>query len=380
MTSCRACGETTDPVFEMAPMPLAGAFAETAEDALAAERYPLTWARCRRCSLVNVWPDIPDDRIYATYSYAASDVPALVRHHEEYARFLKVFRGYIPSRILEIGGNDGVLLTRLPEEWDKVNVDPSDIAKTSKQLGYWLVNEPFTSELAGALGKFDLITSSNAFAHFSGIGDAWQGVKRALAPHGRFVIEVHDLEATLASSTWDTVYHEHKCEWSLDSLRAVGAMYGLRLVRVTRLPLHGGLIRAEFVHGTPPAHKPLRQDFKPLLRAYIRRKAPDLPDGWWAYGAAARATVYLNQLDLHPRVVIDGSPRRHGRWVPGVGVPIHPPERLDDVGWNSYVHYDQKVPPAVLITAWNHADDIKARHPDYQGRWVAAWDDHSSSA
>ena len=289
-------------------------------------------------------------------------MPGLVRHHAEFARYLKGFRGYSPIRFLEIGGNDGVLLTQLPDEWDKVNVDPSDIAVKRRKPGYSVLKAPFTDDLAGALGRFDLITSSNAFAHFSAIGDAWHGVKRALAPHGRFIVEVHDVEATLATGQWDTIYHEHACEWGIDSLRAVGAMYGLRLTRIERLPLHGGLIRAEFVHGSPSPHKPLRLDFKPLIRSYLKRKAPDLPKGWWAYGAAARATVYLNQMDLHPEYVVDGSPRRAGRYVPGVAVPILPPESFDDLE-----------PPAALITAWNHADDIKARHPDYQGRWVAAW-------
>ena len=46
--TCRACGGSTDPVFEMEPMPLAAAFAESREAALAAERHPLVWAACRR--------------------------------------------------------------------------------------------------------------------------------------------------------------------------------------------------------------------------------------------------------------------------------------------------------------------------------------------
>ena len=89
------------------------------------------------------------------------------------------------------------------------------------------------------------------------------------------------------------------------------------------------------------------------------RHRPDLPRGAAAYGAAARATVYLNQVETGVEYVVDGSPRRAGRFVPGVGIPIVPPEQFGN-------------PPACLITAWNHADDIKARHPEYD-RWVTAW-------
>lgn len=81
-----------------------------------------------------------------------------------------------------------------------------------------------------------------------------------------------------------------------------------------------------------------------------------------AYGAAARATVYLNQMPGLPiDYVVDGSPLRAGRFVPGLGIPVLTPDVFD---------IDR--PETTLITAWNHAADIRARHPDYEG-WVSAW-------
>jgi hypothetical protein len=58
------------------------------------------------------------------------------------------------------------------------------------------------------------------------------------------------------------------------------------------------------------------------------------------------------------QVVFDDSPRRAGRFVPGTGTPIR---AWADVG------------DRVLITAWNHAEDIKAAHPEFTGEWVTAW-------
>ena len=194
---CRACDGATDVVFEMAPMPLAGAFAETEVEARAATKYPLAWRRCRACGLVNVEPDIPDEVIYRTYSYAASSVPALVRHHADFARVLAA-RYRTPIRLAEIGCNDGVLLRQLPRSWDLVGIDPSDVARRNVS-GYQLINRPFTSDVARDIGTVDVVTSSNSFAHFSGIGDALAGVASMLRPGGEFWVEVHDLDATLAS-------------------------------------------------------------------------------------------------------------------------------------------------------------------------------------
>lgn len=346
---CKGCGHAGyETVFVMDPVPLAGAFAASQEEALSSRRYPLEWRRCTRCGLVNTWPDIDPALIFDSYSYHASDVPALRRHHADFADWLK--QDFDPLFHIEIGGNDGVLTRHL--SWRTFNIDPSDA---------WVgpgVNAPFTSALARTLPKADLVTSSNAFAHFPGIGDALDGVRHVLTRDGVFVMEVHDLDATLRGEQWDTVYHEHACEWDEDSLRNVGRLHGLRLEHVWRLPLHGGILRALFRPSIPrdPSDVPAR-DFTGLQRAYDTASAPPLPPGSIAYGAAARATVYLDHVRPSVDYVVDGSPRRAGRWVPGVGLPIKPPE-------------DFGSPPAVLITARSHERDIMARHPDYAGEWV----------
>lgn len=352
--NCRACGhDRLVTVFEMDPMPLAGAFATTREEAVKATRYPLEWRWCEQCGLINVWPDIPGDLIYADYSYRASDVPALVAHHSSFARWLS---GRFPgtTTVLEIGGNDGVLLSRLPRHWDKWNIDPSDVA--NEATGDWETVSREWPVFTDA--RADLIVTSNAFAHFSELDMGLAAVRAQLADDGRFVIEVHDLDATLASGQWDTVYTEHKVEWSSTSLMAACDMHGLELLHLERPPLHGGLIRAVFRKAEPRApQRPHRPSLTTLRRKYAQRH----PTGASvAYGAAARATVYLNQVPERLDYIVDGSPRRHGRYVPGTGTPIVPPAMLGN-------------PDRVLITAWDKAADIIAQHPGYRGEWVTAW-------
>jgi SAM-dependent methyltransferase len=362
--TCRACGSTRlTPVFEMEPMPLAAAYTATPEEARALPKYPLTWLWCARCGLVNVTPDIPDDELYRHYQYAASEVPALVRHHAAFADFLFARHGAEHS-ILDIGCNDGVLLREM-ETWERWGVDPSDIASEAQE-GWGLVNEPFRSGLFKT--QFDVITSSNSLAHFTDISDAIEGIREALAPGGVAYVEVHDLDATLRTGQWDTVYHEHKVEWSADSLRRAFAIHGLEMRTLAHLPLHGGLLRASFVRGRHhfPLSGPTMPDFAGLQASYNGRRDTDayraMSAGGDAYGAAARASVYLNQTGLTPRVIVDGSVRRQGRHIPGVGTQI-----LGPTLWEA-----MSAPPRTLITAWNHADDIKARHPEYDG-WVTAW-------
>jgi SAM-dependent methyltransferase len=325
-------------------------------------KYPLTWLLCHDCGLVNVSPDIPDDLIYRTYSYAASTVPALVRHHAEFASVLT--ERYGPRiRFLEIGCNDGVLLNQLPKTWDRAGVDPSDVAWAQADTAdYFLVGEPFQTDTFAA-DTFDVVTSSNAFAHFSGIADALDGVARVLKPGGEFWIEVHDLDATLATGQWDTIYHEHKVEWAMWSLSANLSARGLNVMEWSRPALHGGLLRARAVKdGVVWAHPALLHDYSSLRDSFLNRRTPPLIAHSAAYGAAARATVYLNQMpDLPIDYVVDGSPLRAGKFVPGLGIPVLSP----DV-------WEADRPETTLITAWNHQGDIRAKHPGYDG-WVTAW-------
>ena len=358
---CRACaGDRLDPVFGMSPMPLAGSFPATLEAAIAEPRYPLTWYWCADCGLVNVAPDIPSEAIFSTYSYAASTVPGLVRHHGEFAAWLAA-RHPGPTSVLEVGCNDGVLLRQLPRAWHKVGVDPSDVAAAAVDGSYLLVNAPFR----GGLGRFDVVVSSNTLAHLSDIGAALDAIRDSLAPGGRAYIEVHDLAATLASGQWDTIYHEHKAEWSVPALLVAGLRHGLALEAWEHRPLHGGLIRATFRADPPPIPTAVeRPDFSGLVATYAGRRDTaayrTMLAGGVAYGAAGRASVYLNQLpELPIRYVVDAAPLRAGRYIAGVGIPVVPPEDFGD-------------PDRALITAWNHAPDIMARHPDYH-RWVTAW-------
>src|SRR5438105_11161625 len=98
----------------MDPMPLAGLFCRTRDEAHAAPVFPLTWIRCGACGLVQVLEDVSDDILFQEYSYASSSVGGLVRHFEEYADFLaQRYGGSSAIALLEIGCNDGVLLRRL---------------------------------------------------------------------------------------------------------------------------------------------------------------------------------------------------------------------------------------------------------------------------
>lgn len=367
----------------MDPMPLAGVFCETAEEAARAAVFPLTWVQCSRCSLVQVLEDVEDSTLFRQYNYASSTVPGLVRHFEGFAALL---RSSYPAgtRFLEIGCNDGVLLNRLPRDWKLTGVDPSDVAtRFYNREQYTLLNAPFTVELVrqGQLEQnFNVVSGSNCLAHISDLKAVFEAAFLALAPGGHFWIEVHDLEALLRGCQWDTIYHEHKVEWSAAALQNCLAGAGFTLRSLERIPMHGGALRACFAKeqhavAAPVAGGDLGAPLESLHKAYLGRyeakaartllAAQKSGDRFAAYGAAGRANVYLNQMpELRFSYIIDESPLRMNKFLPGVGTPVTPPDRLlrDPVS-------------RCLITAWNYREDIVRKNPGFAGTWLTAFGD-----
>jgi SAM-dependent methyltransferase len=383
---CRGChaGHLTV-VFTMEPMPLAGQFCNTYEAALVAKRYPLTWVQCDACRLVQVAEDIPSSELFEVYNYSSSSVTPLVRHFTEYAKMLEANYGRdAVVNFLEIGCNDGVLLKQLSPNWSILGVDPSDVAaKASVNEGFPLANKCFTTEFVieqKLVGAVDVITGSNCLAHISDLFDVFRACALALRKDGELWIEVHDLDALLKANQWDTIYHEHKVEWSRESLAACVCRHGFELRDIYRLSLHGGLLRARFRRCDVASKFPKvitnnKLHLETLQKSYNERHtslaaqslAGTTAAGGHiaAYGASGRANVYLNQMPfLKFAFIVDESPLRIGKFLPCVGTPIV--DRAELVRSNA---------KKCLVTAWNYASEIRSKNRNFSGEWLTAFCD-----
>jgi len=279
-------------------------------------------------------------------------------------------------RILDIGGNDGSLLRLFKGE--KFNVEPTDAGQESTDDAFW-IREFWGEHTAKSIGpdSMDLILCTNVFAHADNLHNLALGVKLALAPKGLFVLEVQDRN----SLVFDTIYHEHVAYYTDKDIRNLLHLNGLKLIKVEKIPTHGGSIRCYAVHrdwtGSPfegelqldAAHK---DPYK--LQHEVQRQVVDLMrhvelrkfrgQRIWGIGAPSRATTLLHYTGLHYH--LDGVAEmadnpKVGLNMPGTRVPVKTDEDM---------LADR--PDAVVVLSWHLGDGIVKRLKDkgYRGEVI----------
>ncbi len=77
----------------------------------------------------------------------------------------------------------------------------------------------------------------------------------------------------------------------------------------------------------------------------------------WGYGAAGKATMWVNVCEMdYLEALVDASPLRFGKLMPGTHTPIVSPEE-----------FGRHQPDYVFVSAWNYLDAIRANEPEYAG-------------
>jgi SAM-dependent methyltransferase len=384
---CRACAEGPVRDFlDLGEMPLAGGFL-TEEQIPDEGRYPLRISVCEACSCVQITDPVDPSILFQDYSFKTGTIPGLVRHFDDYAGWLK--ERFDPQTVVEFGTNDGTLLAALEQRGVRsVGVDLSaNITEMGRQEGRDIITGAFAPAIVPELRErsdtFDVVTGSNVFPHNADPGAILDAALEVLSPKGVFVVEVMYAGDLLEQLQWDTLYHEHLTFYSLHTLAKLLDRYGLEVVEAERIPMHGGSLRAAAARKGEREVSPAVAD----LRAWEQAAGLNDPATWdrfgvdsrrrietfgetvrrlsqsasiWAYGAAGKATMWVNACGMdYLEAVVDASPLRAGKLMPGTHTPIVSPDE-----------FKRADPDYVFASAWNYLDAIRGNEPQYEGFWI----------
>jgi SAM-dependent methyltransferase len=390
---CRSCGESQlQNVLSLGRTPLANALLPREDLARAEEAFPLDLAFCPACSLVQIVETVPSEKMFRDYVYFSSFSEGMLKHAEEHVRrLIETAKLGKASLAIESASNDGYLLQNFVKAGVPVlGIEPArNIAKVAEGKGIRTRCEFFTRELASALPQADVVIANNVLAHVPDLNGFIAGIRTVLKPDGVATVEVPYVRDMVDHCEFDTIYHEHLSYFSVTALDALISRNGLVLDRVERLALHGGslllflrhrksdrstveaILREEAAWGVGQllpyrvmAHRVagMKESLRGLLsdlKGEGRRIA--------AYGAAAKGATLLNYFRIGTEwldYVVDRSPHKQGKFMPGSRLPIEPVERLVE-----------RKPDYVLLLAWNFADEILRQQEAYRrsgGRFIVA--------
>ncbi len=381
--TCAACGyDDLEMFLDLGLSPIADAYTSTPNEA--SPRYPLQVAVCTGCWLVQLLEVVDHTTLFGTgYSFYSSASAPLSDYHGRYAEqviYNSIGRG--KGLVLEVGCNDGDLLRHFDAAGFKtLGVDPAGgPVAVARDRGLNVLDQPFGSKIAeeilGNNGAASIVIANHVLAHVESVSDVIEGISGLLADDGVAFIEVQYLPDLLVNNAFDLVYHEHRNFFSLTSLDHAMRQWGLHINSVQLTDRQGGSLRvtASKRAGNPwSEHIGAKESWLRQVGVYrgFQGRVERIHERLLAtiaecgrpvlgYGAPAKATTLLNYCNLTARevpFVIDSTPAKQGRYIPGTGIEIIRPMSLE--GQDS-----------VLLLAWNYAPQIIRNHSEYDGRWI----------
>lgn len=356
--------------------------------------YPAEVLYCSNCHLVQLGLIVDPQVIFPKeYPYTSGTTKVLRENFadlgQEARKMINLSSGNL---VLDIGSNDGTLLSNFKDYTRVLGITPEDIGKLAIQRAIPTILDYFREEVVEKVkknyGRPKLITAANVFAHIEDVNSVLKNIKTLLRPEGVFISESHYLYPLMKTYQYDTIYHEHLRYYSLTSLNYLLRNHGFEIFHAKQLPTHGGSIRVYAAKkGLFPVNKSVSQilsmekqtvtNIKNLLKfkndvvlsklklfklvLEIKKKGEHI----FGISAPSRASTLINYVGLDQDILdcvveIKGS-YKIGKYIPGTLIPI-----LDEKELFS------KQPEYALLLSWHIAKELmpKLRANGFKGRFI----------
>ncbi|MFI4981562.1 MAG: methyltransferase domain-containing protein [Nevskiales bacterium] len=382
--NCRFCAAALTHSFcNLGMSPLSNSYLSADQLSARESFYPLHAYVCEKCLLVQLEEFESPEAIFSDYAYFSSYSSSWLRHAEDYANMMIArFRLDATQRIVEIASNDGYLLQYFKQRGIPVlGIEPAaNVARVAEEKGIPTRVQFHGTESARHLvdegQSADLLLGNNVLAHVPDLNDFVAGMKVLLKEDGIITMEFPHLLRLMQENQFDTIYHEHFSYFSLLMVNQLFAQHELRLFDVEELKSHGGSLRIFACHAENSKQpdsgrvaqiigaecaagldrietyaafaEQVRETKRQLLEFLIaaRRAGKSVV----AYGAAAKGNTLLNYCGIRDDFidyVVDLSPHKQGRFLPGTHLAILSPDQVRETK-----------PDYLLLLPWNLKDEI----------------------
>jgi len=327
-----------------------------------------------------------------SYPYTSSTTKILRENFKNlFEETNKLFKLKSNDLVVDIGSNDGNLLEKF-KNCRVLGVTPEKIGLQAIKKGIPTIIDYFNSNVSNKIlkkyGKAKIITATNVFAHIDNIDKLLKSILKILKKDGVFISESHYFLSLVNTLQYDTIYHEHLRYYTVSSLIKIFNKYGLKIIKVKKIPTHGGSIRVYATRENlklkihPSVKLAIEKEKKGLSKNKLNnfknlvvkskinllsklQKIRKVNKTVFAVGAPSRATTLVNFVGLDETIVecvceIKGS-HKINHYLPGTRIPILPEEIIF-----------KKKPDYLLILSWHISKEIinNLKRRGFKGKFI----------
>jgi len=395
ITQCPISGSSKGVEYlNLGNVPLVNNLCHTREESLNVQRFPLAIQLFPESKLTCLTEIVDKDQLFLNYLYRSSiNKPYLIHCSQMYDYLTNFVDLQLADTIVDIGGNDGSLLLEFKQKNQNlnfINVDAShSFRDMNVEAGLDYVNEYF-GESTLLPQKAKIITSTNVFQHTEPIRSFVKGIYNNLANDGIWCLEFPYVLTTLLNDNYDQIYHEHVYYFCLQNILDLVDQEGLKVINVSYHDMHAGTLRVlmmkksaskkpditipsflnlektiteEFCVRWGKRTKEKINEFKEYILDLVSKKKRIA-----GFGAAAKGCVFLNSVGIDDSMIefiVDDTPFKQGKFVPGTGIEIVPRDYL----YRTKFDY-------ILILAHNFKDYIiDSLKGQYDGEFIVMFPD-----
>ena len=293
--------------------------------------------------------------------------------------------------IIDIGSNDGNLLSNFMNNHRVLGVTPEDIGNLAIEKGIPTIIDYFSDNVVDQIlkdhGKAKVITATNVFAHIDDPNHISSLIYKLLDDDGIFISESHYLIPLIDTLQFDTIYHEHLRYYSLSSLKYLLNKNNFYPFKASKISTHGGSIRvfaskdkSNEVHDSIEKILDEEKEYLNLekLNEFKNRVVQSKTDLMklindiksknekiYGISAPSRASTLINYVGIDSDLIdciveITGS-YKIGKYMPGTRIPV-----LDE----KILYEDQ--PEYALLFSWHIADELipKIKKLGFKGKFI----------
>jgi hypothetical protein len=211
--------------------------------------FPLILSYCIKCTLGQINIHLDKSILFPkTYPYTSSTTRILKKNFRNLCVEIgKNFKLNKNKFLVDIGSNDGNLLSYFYNKCKILGITPEDVGKIAIKKGIPTLLRYFDKNTVKLIlkrySKADFITATNVFAHIEGVHNVIKNIKLLMKENGIFISENHYFLSVIKEMQYDTIYHEHMRYYSLTSLNNLFQIYDLEIFDAKLIDTHGGSIR-----------------------------------------------------------------------------------------------------------------------------------------